>query len=293
MILAQLPREHQQALAERVDFTNPPSLHAFCLEEASRSNPAETERLIEMGFFERVLLTEGALETEEAQALFQTLAGASENFGFKILSAVASSQRVWPEEVSEWEMNRALNLFKDSTPNLDRLNIFLQRFARAPHPSVRARAVKLIGEAFRQEAWFERMMKDLDPRVRANILEVVSELKELNSFYKGLAARAAEDRHHRVQTTALFVLAKFGDQAAATRIVELLSHRNENFRQGARWALRTLAAAKLKAKNPQTVAIDLPGETKPGSDPIFQSESASVPATGSVAVAEPEPATAA
>ena len=293
MILAQIPRQYQQALAERVNFSDPPELYAFCMDEAMRSNTRETKRLVDTGFFEKAILTEGALLTEEACSLFQALNAVIENFDLKILTAVTNSQRVWPEEVSEWEMNRVLNIFRGSSPNIERLNILLQRFARAPHPSVRSRAVKLIGEAFRQESWFEKMMKDFDPRVRSNVLEVVSELKELNPFFKGLVAKAAEDRHHRVQTTALFVLAKFGDGVAATRIVELLNHRSEHFRKAARWAMRALAAAKLKAKSAEGIVIPSAAESR--SDQLFQSESAVPAAAGEpppAAVAEPEPVTA-
>jgi HEAT repeat protein len=255
LILAQIPKQFQQAIGERLDFSQPPEVYDFAIEEATKSNDREAKRLADAGFFEKVILTEGVILSKEADSLYTVLSNTIANYDLRIMTAVTNSQRVWPEEVSEWEMNRVLNVFPASVPNLDRLNIILQRFARAPQASVRSRAVRLIGQAFRQEPWFEKMMRDPDARVRSNVLEVIGELKDLTPFFKSLVVKATEDRHHRVQTTAYFVLAKYGDTAAAARIVELLEHRNESFRKAARWALRALAAAKLRSKQAEEIVV--------------------------------------
>ena len=283
LVFAQMPRQFQHLLAERVDFSDPPEVYDFAIAEAMKSNEMETKRLIDSGFFEKVILTEGVILTEEACSLYHALTTVISNYDLRILQAVTNSQRVWPEEVTEWEMSRVLNILRSAAPNVNRLNILLQRFARAPYPTVRSQAVRLIGQAYRQESWFEGLMRDPDPRVRSNLLEVIGEAQELSPFLKGLVMKAAQDHHHRVQSTALFVLAKFGDASAATRIVDLLSHQEENFRKAARWAIRALAALRTQARrDASAMSVPPAPQQSPTAAPLSAAEPAAAAAPGTV-----------
>jgi hypothetical protein len=197
----------------------------------------------------KAILKEGELSNSKAIDLAIATARIDSQFDVHLLQAVCDSSRPWPEGVPEFEMNRALDVVKATARNLDRIRLLLLRFLRVPQTHVRARMAALSAILRPNDSWFNALMMDTDGRVRANAVEAIAEFP-LTSTRKRLLESAAQDPHHRVRTTALYVLSKNGDGQALATLHAIIAQGPDKFRRGAAWALVKLGQGIGRLKRP-------------------------------------------
>jgi hypothetical protein len=217
---------------------------AALLKEASPNR-----QIFQPALFSRALLTEGLLTDDQAIALTRLVLDHDSAFDVRLLSAVCERPgRTWPSQVSEWEMYRALDLLRHSLRNYGRVRILLLRFLRVPYASVRSRVAAMTPDLRPNDTWFDSLITDEDPRVRANIVEALEHEDRQTPARKVLVAKAAKDSHHRVRTTALYILALFGDVDAPRRLWECLDEPDPALQKAAAWALGRLASRRMEQR---------------------------------------------
>ena len=144
------------------------------------------------------------------------------------------------ENCPQEEVLRTLDVIDAISPTGQMVMPLLELIAHSD-PIVRSKAVGILGKISANLAWMNEMLTDDDPRVRANLIEAVSERSDLNHRQLiRMLQRAATNQHHRVSTTALRQLAKFGDLASYEKLLEMERDGTPEYRRAAAWALRSL-----------------------------------------------------
>jgi len=145
-------------------------------------------------------------------------------------------------EYQELMIVRGLDLIDNLGPK-HFLMVPLVKFMRHPSPKVRSKAAKLIGQLTANQFWIDRNSAELDPRVRSNLLEAIAQNPEIEQpRLRALLHEASRDPHRRVSVTALYFLAKMGDEASLGRLNTLHKDSDPAMRKSAEWALSQLAA---------------------------------------------------
>src|SRR5207253_5664679 len=116
---------------------------------------------------------------------------------------------------------RGLDLI-DNLGAKPRLLMPLTKFLRHPSPKVRSKAAKVVGQITPNQGWIDRNITDLDPRVRSNLLEAFAQNPAFDKLQlRDILNRAARDQNRRVSITALYLLARLGDQPSLERLKTL------------------------------------------------------------------------
>jgi len=181
----------------------------------------------------------------------------------KILSNMTNSPRNWPHDIPRGEMMRALQVI-DTISDCRRLAIPLAKFLKLPNRYLRSKAVKLVARASRNPGWADSILYDTDARVRANMIEGLAE--QIGKTAEPLLRKAARDWHHRVATTALLELARWGDSSCRESLERMLSEGDEPHRRAAAWALDQLAKTTPPQPKPEPQAPEPDKEDEGGED---------------------------
>lgn len=135
---------------------------------------------------------------------------------------------------------RGLDLIDNLGPK-PRVLMPLAKFLRHPSPKVRSKAAKIVGQITLNQGWIDRFSTEFDPRIRSNLLEAVAQNPEFDQDQlRNLLHRAARDPHRRVSVTALYLLARMGDQPSLERLHALQQNADPAMRKSADWAVAQL-----------------------------------------------------
>lgn len=100
---------------------------------------------------------------------------------------------------------------------------------------VRSKLTLMIGRLTRDPQWLRQQLEDENPRVRANAIEGLWDVRV--EGLEDLLRSAMQDPHHRVAANAALALHKIGDPAAASTLYSMLRQPHEMFRRAALWAI--------------------------------------------------------
>jgi hypothetical protein len=100
---------------------------------------------------------------------------------------------------------------------------------------VRSKLTLMVGRLTRDPQWLRQQLEDENPRVRANAIEGLWDVRA--EGLEELLRSALHDPHHRVAANAALALHKIGDVSAAASMYSMLRHPDEMFRRAALWAI--------------------------------------------------------
>lgn len=100
---------------------------------------------------------------------------------------------------------------------------------------VRSKLTLMVGRLTRDPQWLRRQLEDDNPRVRANAIEGLWDVRA--DGLEDLLRAAMYDPHQRVAANAALALHKIGDVSAISRIYAMLLHPDEAFRRAGLWAV--------------------------------------------------------
>jgi HEAT repeat protein len=195
-----------------------------------------------------ILLDSDAVDTERARQLGYWLGKLDPNFGPKVLKyALDDSRR---EERTENSIERALELLS-ILPDARSNSTFLLELLRSPDPRVRSKATLLMARSNRMPRWAEVRLAEPDPRVRANAIEGLWNVREPGT--EQVLRAATQDPHHRVAVNAWIGLHYLGDPAAIDGLLRLASDEVALTRSAAAWGMGHLGEPEFQQKLQQLV----------------------------------------
>ena len=100
---------------------------------------------------------------------------------------------------------------------------------------VRSKLTLMVGRLTRDPQWLRQQMEDENPRIRANAIEGLWDVRA--EGLEELLRSALHDPHHRVAANAALALHKIGDVSAVASLYSMLRHPDEMFRRAAIWAV--------------------------------------------------------
>lgn len=243
-----------------VDFAAPPPFVKFARAGLSEPRgtgfrpPQRMELLLDGGLLVIALVSAGIVQADATTELVQLAVKLDPAFDARVLHHLTGPHRVWPEEVPEDEMMRALAVL-DAIPSIQqRSAMMVQRFMKVSLRRVRSRAMRTIARSMSNDFWLESAYQDSDARVRTNLIEAIYNLgRPISPQFLMLLRRASQDSNHRLKTTALYIMARHGDNGARAQL-EILSNAPEgSIRKSAEWALRQLrTSVEVKQAAPYT-----------------------------------------
>ena len=234
-----LPLRARARFAREEFAADPPPIFQFLLDQFADSGPPPA--VWKAGLIENCLLRPGILEDSEAAATLRLALRANEGFDLQLVTAVLDRPgRRWPDDVPEFEMARALDILGAAVKNWQRIRLPLLRFLRVPYPFVRSRMASLSARLRPNDTWFDSLVHDPDPRVRANLIEAMASDEKLSPVRREICQAAARDPHHRLRTTALFVLTFLGLQDGRPELETLQRLGSPIEQRAASWALKRL-----------------------------------------------------
>lgn len=107
---------------------------------------------------------------------------------------------------------------------------------------VRSKAAVTIGRCVADLPLLQRLLTDSDPRVRANTLEALWQMK--GSEVESIFMRALGDLHHRAVANAAYGLYLIDDQKHRDKVSALIEHRSAGFRAAGAWLLGKIGDPK-------------------------------------------------
>jgi HEAT repeat protein len=195
-----------------------------------------------------LLLDTNAVETERARQLAHSLGHLDPNLGPKVLKyAVDESRR---EERIDSSIERALELLT-ILPDARSNSTFLLELLRSPDPRVRSKATLLMARSNRMPRWAEVRLAEPDPRVRANAVEGLWNLREPGT--EQVLRAATQDPHHRVAVNAWIGLYYLGDPQAVEGLLHLASDELPLTRSAAAWGMGHLGESVFQPTLQQLV----------------------------------------
>jgi hypothetical protein len=111
------------------------------------------------------------------------------------------------------------------------------QFMRSGDPFIRSKGAALIGKVLENRSWFDRVMEDADPRIRANAVEALWRSQWPAS--QELFERGLKDPHHRVVANAIIGLYLCGrDEQARQHLEKMAADPRPEFQAAAAFASR-------------------------------------------------------
>lgn len=222
---------------------DPAGFHAAAIRELAddqaHTSPLPSSESDGREFLRRLVLAEGSIldilcdpdacSLEEASRLASTFAKMEAPFEALLRRRIPPQLRLEDEPKTE-RIIQILAAFAEPR----RLATLLSRFLSHPSARVRATVVRLSGSHCFAREWFARVLKDPDPRVRANGVEALWGRK--SDDVKELLTLAGGDPHHRVAANALVGLCLAGDESGRSKIEQMMEHTNAAFQSAACWA---------------------------------------------------------
>lgn len=137
-------------------------------------------------------------------------------------------------EESEDMVLRILDIL-DGISERDRLVLNILAFLKHPNARFRSKAALFIGRRRQSLPWITDHSRELDPRVRANILESLFGSRE--EFIHRLFLDNVTDENNRVAGNAILGLYLFGDPASIQLIDEMAKDPRPSFRNTSAWIM--------------------------------------------------------
>ncbi len=218
---------------------------------AGRPGPVSAP-LMESGLVAGAVSGPQILALPDAVRLARAAAKLDDRLDDKLMTRLTGPPRAWPAGVPETEIAHVLEVI-DEISDCRRLVMPLMKFLKLPQKQLRSKAAKLIARASRNADWAETVLKDADPRVRANLIDGIA-LQD-GPQIEVLLREAATDPHHRVAVTALLGLCQRGDQSSCEQIRRLALEGDDAHRAAAVWALRQLQPANAIAVPLEEVSL--------------------------------------
>jgi hypothetical protein len=116
-----------------------------------------------------------------------------------------------------------------------RIQPAMMRLMRHSNPSIRSKAVLMIGRGGQSIQWLKGRMAQADPRIRANAIEAIWSVNSREA--QTLLGSALADTNNRVLGNALLGLYRLGDCSVIQEIVLMASHETTVFRSTAAWVM--------------------------------------------------------
>jgi HEAT repeat protein len=122
----------------------------------------------------------------------------------------------------------------------------LSTLSNHPHPKVRSKAVSVLGEMnnISIEVLLDRVLNDVDSRVRANAIEIL-ETRPAAQFIPLLAARAKSGQNNRERANAIKALHRMKVGNVGPQLIAMLHDDRPEHRISALWALKQMGWWKL------------------------------------------------
>lgn len=117
----------------------------------------------------------------------------------------------------------------------DRLLDHLISLESISNPRVRSKVTLTIGRLVQNTAWVHAQLQDENPRVRANAIEALWDIRK--DWVENLLLEAALDSNNRVVGNAAYALYKLGNNKAIPIIFSLLRHPEKLFRNTGLWVV--------------------------------------------------------
>jgi hypothetical protein len=236
-------RRHLRDLlsAETVDRNSQLWLAKAALDSAASANSktALIATFAHEGLLVPLLSDAGIYPMAQASSLAMAAAEQIPAFGAQILRYATSL-----EPANDAVTLRALLLLRPLKAE-NRPLMQLMMVLRSPNPRIRAQAALLLSESKRDADWVAGLLDEMDPRLKANLLEGLWGLETPAAI--ACFTRGAMDDHHRVSTTALVGLYRAGSPNAAAVLEQMASGTDTNFRAAAAWAMGCCGDARFMA----------------------------------------------
>jgi len=107
---------------------------------------------------------------------------------------------------------------------------------------VRSKAAVTVGRCVADLPLLQRLLSDSDPRVRANTLEALWQLKGPEG--EAIFLRSLSDTHHRAVANAVYGLTLIDEQKYFDKVMPLIEHRSPGFRAAGAWLLGKIGNPK-------------------------------------------------
>jgi hypothetical protein len=208
--------------------------------------------LMETGLVASAVSDPRILTLPDAVRLARAAAKLDPRLDDRLITRLTGSPRHWPDGVPEAEIAHVLEVV-DEISDCRRLVMPLMKFLKLPQKQLRSKAAKLIARASLNSGWADTVLKDADPRVRANLIDGLA--LQSGPQIDILLRKAAQDPNHRVAVTALLGLCRRGDQSSCGQIRRLALEGDAVHRAAAEWALRQLEPSNAIAVPLEGVSV--------------------------------------
>jgi len=241
LALAAISPAARRCIEKSIDPAKLPPFQEFLLNaietDAAAGKAGPLSALLLGGVVAAAIVDPSLLSLDDALRLARAAMRIDDGVDYKILTHVARPSREWPSGVPNAEIMRVLIVI-DAISDCERLGLPLMKFARLNQPHLRSKAVKLLARATQNPRWAESILKDPNPRVRANVIDEIA--AQLDAKAEPLLRRAARDPHPRVATAAMLGLCRLGDKSSRESLENLAAHGDDAHRRAAAWALGQL-----------------------------------------------------
>lgn len=182
----------------------------------------------------QILFSKDMLTLDEAAQLVRSASRLDPGFQVHLVGAVKTEIDKAGANVRSEDLARILEMLA-TTIDASRLIPFLSKLCQHNDDRLRSKAVLLTGRLAKKINPNSELMKDLDPRVRANAVEALWGRNDEDSlnFFK----EATRDPHHRVAANAWLALYKAGDLTGVQGISRMAMDREIPRQLAGIWAI--------------------------------------------------------
>lgn len=185
---------------------------------------------------DRILSLPGAI------AITRRLQKAAEHFEMR-LARQAVSWAARPEEAPK--AVRAL-LILTEVVNDNRINPIIVQLTRCNNATVRSRVRGMIARCCPNPSNVERYLDDEDPRVTANVLEMVAQSASNRAWLREILDKYIAHKNNRVAANAAVGLFRIGEETRAAELIQnMAADERPSFRSSAAWAIGQIALPAL------------------------------------------------
>lgn len=199
--------------------------------------------LLESGMLFEAISNPALLPREQAIGLARATLPFNHHLDRDLLANLTDRVLNWPHDVPRPKAMRVLHVI-DAISDCRRLALPLMKFAALPNRHLRSKAVKLLARASANPGWADSILRDPDPRVRANLVDGIA--RHLERAGETALRKAVEDPHHRVSAAALLALARLGDVRSRELLGEMAAGASDVHRKAASWAISKLDESSEK-----------------------------------------------
>lgn len=227
-----------------VDFANPPDFYDFVArqwQKRSNGEPKGWDILMDGQFILRAVGLPSILSLKQALTVTGYAQQCDPLFDSKLLRRLLA-HRLWPEEIPVDEVMRTLDIL-ETLNETHRLAMTLLRFSKFPHKHVQSKVARILGRCVDNVSVIEEIYENPDGRVRANLIEGISQRDSVDPFMP-LIERATADQHTRVSSLALALRARAGHTGSSALIRLRANSKMDPIRKSAEIAQR-IAAGEL------------------------------------------------